>query len=130
VIRPVVLAVDDDAEVLNAISRDLRAHFREDYRIVKAGSGAEALQVTRALKQRGHPIAMFLVDERMPEMRGTEFLLKALEMYPEAKRVLLTAYADKETAITAINRLGLDQYLEKPWKSPEEHLYPVLDALL
>jgi thioredoxin reductase (NADPH) len=130
VIRPVVLAVDDDAEVLNAISRDLRAHFRHDYRIVKAGSGAEALQVTRELKQRGHPIALFLVDERMPEMRGTEFLLKALEMYPDAKRVLLTAYADTATAITAINRIRLDQYLQKPWEPPEEHLYPVLDQLL
>ena len=129
-IRPVVLAVDDDPEVLSAIGRDLRAHLGADYRIVKASSGAEALQVTRELRQRGHPIALFLVDERMPEMRGTEFLLQALELFPEAKRVLLTAYADTQTAITAINSLRLDRYLQKPWDPPEEHLYPALDALL
>ncbi|MDH5590416.1 MAG: response regulator, partial [Gemmatimonadota bacterium] len=129
-IRPVVLTVDDDAEVLAAVSRDLRAHLRQNYRVVKASSGAEALQVTRELKQRGDPIALFLVDERMPEMKGTEFLVKALEMYPDSKRVLLTAYADTQTAITAINDIHLDRYLEKPWAPPEEHLYPVLDELL
>jgi thioredoxin reductase (NADPH) len=130
VARPVVLAVDDDAEVLSAVSRDLRGHLGREYRVVKASSGAEALQVTRELKQRGMPIALFVVDERMPEMRGTEFLVKALEMYPDAKRVLLTAYADTQTAIKAINEIRLDQYLEKPWQPPEEKLFPVLDALL
>ncbi|HUP53695.1 MAG TPA: FAD-dependent oxidoreductase [Longimicrobiales bacterium] len=130
VARPVVLAVDDDAQVLSAISRDLRGHLGREYRVVKASSGAEALQVTRELKQRGMPIALFVVDERMPEMRGTEFLIKALELYPDAKRVLLTAYADTGTAIKAINEIRLDQYLEKPWQPPEERLFPVLDAVL
>ena len=128
--KPVVLTVDDDAEVLSAIGRDLRARFREDYRIVKAGSGAEALQTTRELKQRGAPVALFLVDERMPAMSGTQFLVQALEMYPDARRVLLTAYADTETAIAAINRAGIDHYLLKPWDPPEDRLYPVLDRLL
>jgi thioredoxin reductase (NADPH) len=130
VARPVVLAVDDDAEVLSAISRDLRGHLGREYRVVKAGSGAEALQVTRELKQRGMPIALFVVDERMPEMKGTDFLVEALEMYPDAKRILLTAYADTQTAIKAINEIRLDRYLEKPWEPPEEKLFPVLDSVL
>ena len=129
-VKPVVLTVDDDAEVLNAVGRDLRAHFRNDYRVVKASSGAEALQTTRELKQRGTALALFLVDERMPAMSGTQFLVQALEMYPEAKRVLLTAYADTETAIAAINGAGIDHYLLKPWDPPESRLYPVLDQLL
>jgi thioredoxin reductase (NADPH) len=128
--RPVLLAVDDDPEVLNAIGRDLRARFGSDYRVVKAGSGTEALQATRELKQRGQALALFLVDERMPAMSGTEFLLEALSMYPDARRVLLTAYADTETAIAAINRIGIDRYLLKPWAPPEERLYPVLAGLL
>lgn len=129
-VRPVVLAVDDDAEVLSAVARDLRAHLGREYRIVKAASAAEALQATQELKRRGVPVALFLVDERMPEMKGTEFLLRALEMYPDARRVLLTAYADTESAITAINEIRLDRYLMKPWQPPEERLYPVLDSLL
>ena len=129
-VRPVLLTVDDDPEVLSAVARDLRARFGTDYRIVKAKSGAEALQVTRELKQRAVPVALFLVDERMPEMKGTDFLIQALEMYPDARRVLLTAYADTESAITAINRIGLDRYLVKPWDPPEEKLYPVLAELL
>lgn len=128
--RPVVLAVDDDPEVLNAVGRDLRAHLGRDYRVVKAGSGAEALQVIRELKQRGVPVALFVVDERMPDMRGTEFLMRALEMVPDARRVLLTAYADTASAITAINDIRLDHYLTKPWEPPEDRLYPVVDALL
>lgn len=130
VVRPVVLAVDDDAEVLNAVGRDLRAHLSPAYRIVKAASGAEALQATQELKRRGVPVALFLVDERMPEMKGTEFLLRALDMYPDARRVLLTAYAEMESAIRAINEIHLDHYLMKPWEPPEERLYPVLDSLL
>jgi thioredoxin reductase (NADPH) len=130
VIRPVILAVDDDAEVLSAVGRDLRARFGKDYRLVKAQSGAEALQVTQELKKRGAPVALFIVDERMPEMKGTEFLLRALEMYPNARRVLLTAYADTESAVTAINRIRLDRYLQKPWEPPEEKLYPHLEELL
>ncbi len=129
-IRPVLLAVDDDAEVLSAIGRDLRSRFGRDYRVVKARSGAEALQVTRELKQRGVPVALFIVDERMPEMKGTEFLIRALEMFPDARRVLLTAYADTQSAITAINQIRLDRYLVKPWEPPEELLYPHLEELL
>jgi len=128
--KPVILAVDDEPEVLNAVERDLRQHFRADYRVIKAGSGAQALEATRQLKQRGAPIALFLVDERMPGMTGTQFLMEAIQLYPDARRVLLTAYADTETAITAINRIGLDQYLMKPWEPPSERLYPVLDDLL
>jgi thioredoxin reductase (NADPH) len=128
--KPVILSVDDDPEVLNAIERDLRQHFQSDYRIIKAGSGAQALDTVRQLRQRGSDVALFLVDERMPGMTGTQFLAEALTLYPEAKRVLLTAYADTETAITAINRIGLDHYLLKPWEPPSERLYPVLDDLL
>jgi thioredoxin reductase (NADPH) len=128
--KPVILAVDDDPEVLNAVERDLRQHFRVDYRTVKVGSGPLALDTTRQLKQRGTPIALFLVDERMPEMTGTQFLMEALKLYPDARRVLLTAYADTETAITAINQIGLDHYLLKPWEPPSEKLFPVLDDLL
>lgn len=128
--KPVILTVDDDPDVLNAIERDLRQHFRTDYRIVKVGSGVEALDVVRALKQRGADVALFLVDERMPRMSGTQFLIEAIPLYPHARKVLLTAYADTETAITAINRIGLDQYLTKPWDPPTERLYPVLDDLL
>lgn len=128
--KPIILAVDDDAEVLNAVGRDLRARFGTGYRIVKASSGGEALQAARELKGRGAPVALFLVDERMPEMSGTEFLAEALRMYPDARRVLLTAYADTETAIRAINEIGIDRYLVKPWEPPEERLYPVLEELL
>ena len=128
--KPVILTVDDEPDVLNAIERDLRAHFRTDYRIVKVGSGSEALDVVRELKQRGANIALFMVDERMPGMTGTQFLMEAITLYPEARKVLLTAYADTETAITAINKIGLDQYLTKPWDPPTERLYPVLDDLL
>jgi thioredoxin reductase (NADPH) len=130
VIRPVILAVDDDAEVLSAVGRDLRARFGREHRIVKARSGGEALQVTRELKQRGVPVALFVVDERMPEMKGTEFLIRALEMYPGARRILLTAYADTDSAVTAINEIRLDRYLLKPWEPPEERLYPHVEELL
>jgi thioredoxin reductase (NADPH) len=128
--KPVILAVDDVPEVLNAVDRDLRQHFRADYRVMKVGSGAEALDTTRQLKQRGNMVALFLVDERMPEMTGTEFLGEAIKLYPDARKVLLTAYADTETAIAAINHIGLDHYLLKPWEPPAERLYPVLDDLL
>lgn len=128
--KPVILAVDDDPEVLNAVERDLRQHFRADYRVMKVGSGSQALETTNALKQRGNIVALFLVDERMPGMTGTQFLVEAIKLYPEARRVLLTAYADTETAIKAINQIGLDHYLLKPWEPPTERLYPVLDDLL
>ena len=128
--KPIILAIDDEPEVLNAIERDLRHHFHAEYRIMKAASGAQALDAVRLLKQRGAPIALFLVDERMPGMTGTQFLIEALKLYPDARRVLLTAYADTEVAITAINKIGLDHYLLKPWEPPEQRLYPVLDDLL
>src|SRR5262252_5836871 len=128
--KPVLLTVDDDPEVLNAIERDLRHHFRADYRVVKASSGAQALEAVQQLKQRGAQLALFLVDERMPHMSGTQFLGEAMKIYPDARRVLLTAYADTETAITAINLIRLDHYLLKPWEPPSVRLYPVLEDLL
>jgi len=127
---PIILAVDDDPQVRNAVRRDLNAHFAPDYRIVDAGSGAEALEVAEALKARGDTIALFLVDQRMPEMTGTEFLLEARPFFPDAKRALLTAYADTDAAIQAINEVELDHYLMKPWDPPEDNLYPILDDLL
>jgi thioredoxin reductase (NADPH) len=126
----VIFSVDDDPEVLAAVERDLRQHYRSDYRIVKAGSAAEALGAARELKQRGTPIALFLVDERMPGKSGTEFLREVLKIHPDSRRVLLTAYADTQAAISGINDVGLDHYLLKPWDPPGERLYPVLDDLL
>jgi thioredoxin reductase (NADPH) len=128
--KPVILAVDDDPQVLAAVARDLRARYAEDYQIVSAGSGSEGLEVVGEISERGRTIASFLVDQRMPTMSGTEFLLEAQKTFPEAKRLLLTAYADTEAAIQAINDVGLDQYLLKPWTPPEEKLYPVLDDAL
>jgi thioredoxin reductase (NADPH) len=128
--KPVLLTVDDDPEVLNAVARDLRQHFSTDYRIIKAPSGGEALDATRQLKRRGDQVALFLVDERMPQMTGTQFLREAVKLYPDARRVLLTAYADTDTAIQAINHIGLHHYLLKPWEPPTERLYPVLEDLL
>lgn len=128
--KPAIISVDDDPQVLAAVSRDLRRHYGEDYRIVRASSGEEALETLRELRSRGDAVAAFVADQRMPEMSGTAFLLKAVSLYPDAKKVLLTAYADTDAAITAINDVGLDYYLMKPWDPPEEHLYPVLDDLL
>src|SRR6516225_5110290 len=113
-LKPVIFAVDDEPVVLGAVERDLRRHFGAAFRIVKAGSGAQALEAARALKQRDVPVALFLVDQRMPEMTGTQFLVEARKLYPEACKVLLTAYADTEAAITSINEIGLDHYLMKP----------------
>jgi thioredoxin reductase (NADPH) len=128
--KPVILTVDDDPQVARAVERDLRERYRQDYRILSATSGAEALAAVRKLKQRNSPLALFLVDQRMPEMTGTEFLAEAVRFYPEARKVLLTAYADTQAAITSINTLGLDYYLMKPWDPPEQNLYPVLDDML
>ncbi len=125
-----LLAVDDDAPVLGAVERDLRSRYGDEYRVIGAGSGAEALEVVRELTQRSDPVALFLVDQRMPAMTGTEFLAEAIALQPDAKRVLLTAYADTDVAIRAINEIRLDQYLLKPWDPPEEHLFPVVDDLL
>lgn len=128
--KPVILTVDDEPQVLNAVNRDLRQYYRSNYQIMKAGSGAEALEAVRQLKQRNTPVALFLVDQRMPTMSGIEFLTEARRYYPEACKVLLTAYADTEAAIASINSIGLDYYLLKPWDPPEQNLYPVLDDLL
>lgn len=128
--KAVIMTVDDEPDVLNAVERDLRQHFRADYQIMKVNSGRQGLDTTRRLKERNAPLALFLVDERMPQMSGTEFLSEARKLYPDARKVLLTAYADTEAAINGINTVGLDHYLMKPWDPPEEHLYPVLDDLL
>lgn len=128
--RPVIVAVDDDREVLGAVRADLRAEYAADYRIVVADSGASALEAVEQLHGRGEQVALFLVDQRMPNMTGTEFLLGAAPHFPEAKKVLLTAYADTAAAIQSINEVGLDHYLMKPWDPPEDLLYPVLDDLL
>ena len=128
--KPIILTVDDEEQVRSAVERDLARHYRKDYRIVKASSGTEALETVHRLKQRSDAIALFLVDQRMPEMSGTEFLAEARKVYPDARKVLLTAYADTEAAISAINTVGLDHYLMKPWTPAEENLYPVLDDLI
>jgi thioredoxin reductase (NADPH) len=128
--KPVILMVDDEPQVLNAVERDLRQHFKSDYRYVKSTSGSEALETVKNLKQRNSPLALFLVDQRMPNMTGIEFLAEALRFYPQARKVLLTAYADTEVAIKGINEIELDYYLMKPWEPPEENLYPVLEDLL
>jgi thioredoxin reductase (NADPH) len=128
--KPIILTVDDEPQVLNAVERDLRRHYRGEYRIVKATSGAEALETVQQLKLRNEPIALFLTDQRMPAMSGTEFLAEARKLYPGTRKVLLTAYADTEAAIKSINAIGLDYYLMKPWDPPEQTLFPVLDDLL
>jgi thioredoxin reductase (NADPH) len=128
--RPAILAVDDEPAVLAAVALDLRRGFGEQYRILRAGSGAEALELLRELRTRGDQVALLVADQRMPGMSGTDYLVEARKLAPEAKRVLLTAYADTEAAISAINDVALDYYLLKPWDPPEEQLYPVLEDLL
>jgi thioredoxin reductase (NADPH) len=128
--RPVLLTVDDDRSVLAAVQQDLRSKYGEEYRIVSAQSGAAALEALRELRLRDTPVALMLVDQRMPQMTGVEFLEQAVELYPDAKRVLLTAYADSEAAIRAINEASIHYYLLKPWDPPEDRLYPVIDDLL
>lgn len=128
--RPVILTVDDDVSVSQAVARDLRTRYAERYRIIRATSGAEALATLDELVRRDLPVALVLSDHRMPEMTGIEFLERARPIIPDAKLLLLTAYADTEVAIRAINEIGLDHYLMKPWAPPEERLYPVLDDLL
>jgi thioredoxin reductase (NADPH) len=128
--RPVLLTVDDDPAVSRAVARDLRRHYGEGYRVLRAGSGAEALEALRELKLRGDPVAVLLADHRMPEMTGVEFLERAMDLVPRARRALLTAYADTDAAIAAINDVDVDAYLLKPWDPPEEKLYPALDAML
>ena len=128
--RPAVLSIDDDVDVLKSIERDLRRRYADRYRVLSANSGQAALSTLDKLMQRGDPVALFVVDHRMPQMDGVEFLTRAVKLFPESKRVLLTAYADTDAAIRAINDVKLNHYLLKPWDPPEEHLFPVLDDLL
>src|ERR1700761_9113010 len=128
--KPIIFSIDDDQQVLRAISRDLKTQYNSDYKIISTTSAKEALDALTDLKNTGDTVAMFVVDQRMPEMEGVDFLQKAIKIYPDAKRVLLTAYSDTEAAIKAINVVQLDYYLTKPWNPPEEKLYPVIDDLL
>ena len=128
--RPAILVVDDEPAVLAAVARDLRRGFGERYRILRAGSGADALEALKELRTRGDQVAMLIADQRMPGMPGTQYLVQARKLVPDAKRVLLTAYADTEAAIAAINEVALDYYLLKPWDPPEELLFPVVEDLL
>jgi thioredoxin reductase (NADPH) len=127
---PIIFSIDDDPQVLRAITRDLRTHFRSEYRILSTTSVKEALDSLLDLKNKSEVVALFISDQRMPEMEGVEFLQKAREIYPDAKRVLLTAYSDTEAAIKAINDVQLDYYLMKPWDPPEEKLFPIVTELL
>jgi thioredoxin reductase (NADPH) len=130
VTKPVLLVVDDDPQVLAAVRRDLRSKYRESYAVVSAASGDEALTAVRELKARGDSLAMVMSDQRMPGIQGTEVLARTRELYPLARRVLLTAYSDIDAAVRAINEAHLDHYLSKPWDPPEERLFPVVDDLL
>jgi len=124
--KPYIIAIDDDLSVLRAVERDLKAKFALHYRILAADSPQKAMGIVRQLTSRGDQVALFLVDQRMPFMSGTEFLQEAIALQPDARRVLLTAYADSAAAIDAINKVKLNHYLMKPWEPPEQHLYPVL----
>jgi thioredoxin reductase (NADPH) len=128
--KPVIWTIDDDPDVLRAVERDLRRQYGDRYKVISADSGNSALEAVKQLKLRNEAVALFLVDQRMPHMSGVEFLEKAIELYPEAKRALLTAYADTDAAIRAINSVQIDHYLMKPWDPPEERLYGVVDDLL
>src|SRR3974377_452821 len=127
--KPVIWTIDDDPDVLRAVERALRGRDGDSYKVLSADSGTSALEATKQLKLRNEPVALFLVDQRMPRMSGVEFLEKAIELYPEAKRALLTAYADTDAAIRAINQVSIDHYLMKPWDPPEERLYGIVAHL-
>ena len=128
--KPIIFSVDDDPQVLSSIKRDLRAQYKQAYRIVSTPDSTEAIEALSSFKKKGEDIALFISDQRMPSMNGVEFLEKAKTFYPDAKRILLTAYSDTDAAIQAINEVQLDYYLLKPWNPPEEKLYPVIDDLL
>lgn len=128
--QPIILSLDDDPQVLRSLRSDLRRQYRKEYRIISSESADDALEAVAELKKKGETIALFLSDQRMPEMAGVEFLEQARKIYPSAKRVLLTAYSDTDAAIKAINDVSLDYYLLKPWDPPEQKLYPVIDELL
>lgn len=127
---PIILSIDDDPQVLQAVQHDLRQHYRKQYRILCTSSAREALDSLTELKKKGEEVALFLSDQRMPDMTGVEFLTQARKVFPAARRVLLTAYTDIDAAVRAINEVQLDFYIAKPWDPPEEKLYPVLDDLL
>ena len=129
-VKPTILVVDDDADVLRLDMSDLRKQYGKDYRILSAEGGQPALDVLHQIKERAEPVALLVVDQRMLGMGGVDFLEQAIQIYPDCKRVLLTAYADTEAAIKAINTVKTDYYLLKPWDPPEEQLYPILDDLL
>src|SRR5450631_1160082 len=128
--KPVLITVDDDPDVLRSVERDLRRRYSDRYRVLSANSGQAALELVDKLRQRDDAVALFLADHRMPQMNGVEFLVEAIKRFPDARRVLLTAYADTDAAIRAINEIKLNHYLLKPWDPPEEQLFPVLDDLL
>ncbi|WP_299255075.1 response regulator [uncultured Aquimarina sp.] len=128
--KPIIFALDDDPQVLRAVTRDLKSEYRKEYRVMSTESANDALEALEDLKKKNEAVALFLVDQRMPEMLGVEFLKKAKHFFPNAKKVLLTAYSDTDAAIRAINDVQLDYYLTKPWNPPEERLYPTLNDLL
>src|SRR5499425_3664480 len=128
--KPFILALDDDPAVLRAVERDLKSKFSADYRILASDTPGKAMDAVQQLTARGDRVALFLVDQRMPRISGTEFLMDALTFQPDARRVLLTAYADSSAAIDAINKVRLNHYLMKPWEPPEQNLFPVLADLL
>lgn len=128
--EPIIFCIDDDPQVLRAIVRDLKAQYKNNYRVLSTSSVTEALAGLLELKNKGERVALFVADQRMPEMDGVSFLVKAVEFFPDAKRALLTAYSDTDAAIKAINEVKLDYYLMKPWDPPEDRLYPVIDDLL
>jgi thioredoxin reductase (NADPH) len=128
--KPIALTVDDDADVVRGIERDLRSHYGVQYRVLASDSPEGALDLLNQLKLRSDSVALLLADQRMPRMDGVQLLQKAREIFPEAKRALLTAYADTNAAISAINEAGINYFFLKPWDPPEEHLYPQLDDLL
>lgn len=128
--KPFIIAVDDDPNVLKVIDIDLRKRYGELFRVFALNSGNVALDYLNSLQEKNEQVALFVIDQRMPQMTGVDFLTKARTLFPSARRVLLTAYADTEAAISAINQVGLDYYLLKPWSPPDEKLYPILDDLL
>src|SRR6476659_10797587 len=128
--KPILLSVDDDADVLRAIERDLRSKYGAEYRVIGSDSPQGALDLLRQLKVRNDSVALLLADQRMPDMDGVEFLREGMQIYPEAKRALLTAYADTNAAISAINEASINYFFLKPWDPPTEHLYPQMDDML
>src|SRR5215467_3744406 len=128
--KPILFSVDDDSDVLRAIERDLRSQYGAEYRVIGSDSPQEALEILKQLKVRNDNVALLLADQRMPRMNGVEFLQEGMRMFPDAKRALLTAYADTNAAISAINQVNINYFFLKPWDPPEQHLYPQLDDLL